>query len=210
MLSISCERWISTVSRSIASSSAAVQKSPLVSAWLRVRYSAARILVLLAGRRELELDGDVARFDLAAVQVQARLEDLDALQGMAGLRLPELGDRLGVDALDVAGLRADLGPLDLPVVLGRGGDAVAVVAQADLVLADQLLEGFLDGGQERVGVDGRVECRGDVLGGAVDALDELERQTALQTAGASGWSTVPAMPAIFARISPSMLVSTRS
>ena len=73
----------------------------------------------------------------------------------------------------------DLGALDFPVVLGRRGDAVAVVAQADLVGRDERFEGFLDRGELRVGIDGRVECRRDVLGGAMDALDELQKTDGL-------------------------------
>ena len=77
----------------------------------------------------------------------------------------------------------DLGALDFPVVLGRGGDAVAVVAQADLVGLDERFECLLDGGELRIGIDGRVEGRGDVLGGAVDALDKLEQADGLADRG---------------------------
>ena len=142
-----------------------------------------RSLVFLAGRGELELNGDIARDQFSSVQMKSRLEDLHPLEDMARLRLPELGDRLGVDALDVPGFRMDLGALDFPVVLGRGGDAVAVVAQADLVGLDERLRRLLDGRQLRIGIDGRVEGRGDVLGGPVDALDELEQADGLADRG---------------------------
>ena len=68
----------------------AVQKRPFGSAWLRVRYSATRFGCSLPAADELELNGDVAREDLASIQVKPRLENLDPTECVARLRLPEL------------------------------------------------------------------------------------------------------------------------
>ena len=83
----------------------------------------------LGGEREVERQ--VALLLLPAVDHQAGLELLDVVEGVRRLRLPELTDDLAVEPLRVGRLRARAVSLALPVVLGRGGDAVAVVAVAD-------------------------------------------------------------------------------
>ena len=65
--------------------------------------------------------------------------------------------------------------LALPVVLGWRWDAVAVVAQADLVSFDEQVECFFHQRKPRVAIHGRVQRCGDVLGRAVDALHILQQ-----------------------------------
>ncbi len=95
--SISLERKSSTVSRSIASLRPATQKTGSVSFWLAPASFFDGSLEL-AGVGEREVDVDVAVTDLAAVEGEAGLERLDVEERVRGLRLPEAGDNLGVDA----------------------------------------------------------------------------------------------------------------
>ena len=82
----------------------------------------------------------------AAVDGEARLERLGVEKGVRGLRLPERRQHLGVETVRVAGLRADAVAQPLPVILGGGRDAVAVVAVADLVACLELAERLGRGG----------------------------------------------------------------
>src|SRR5690606_8183615 len=94
--------------------------------------------------------------------------------GERRLRLPEPREQLGVDAVSVARFWVDAVPKALPVILGRSGDAVAVVTEAHLLRGFELVQRFLHGCELPVGIDARVERRSDVLGAAVDTLDVLE------------------------------------
>jgi hypothetical protein len=65
----------------------------------------------------------------------------------------------------------------------------------------ELPQGLLDLGQHRVGIDGGMQRRRDVLGRAVDALHVLEQADGLRHGCASGWFTSVLIAAIFPRIS---------
>jgi hypothetical protein len=70
---------------------------------------------------EVDLEHHVAARQLATVDGEARLEGLGVEERVRGLRLPEAREHLGVEAVRVAGLRADAVAQALPVVLGGVG-----------------------------------------------------------------------------------------
>jgi hypothetical protein len=94
-------------------------------------------------------------------------------QGVLRLGLPQLLDDLAKDRIRFGAAGLQPGPLSFPVVFDGRGDAVAVVAVADLVGGQQRFEGLLDLDPAGISGDRRVQGRGDVLGRTVDALDEL-------------------------------------
>ena len=138
-MSISCERWTSTSLAVDGIVEGSRPENALAFDLAAGSVVGDRPWYSFPAFGELELDGDVARDYFAAVQVEARLEALYSVKGMAWLRLPELCDRLRVNAMDISGTCIDLRSLRLPVVFGRRGDAVAVVALADFVGASRVL-----------------------------------------------------------------------
>ena len=136
-------------------------------------------LVAAGGVVELDVNGKVTVDEGLAGDGECGLEEARALEGVAGLGLPEGLDGGLVEACGVGRAGLGAGPLALPVVLGRRGDAVAVVAAPDLVASDQLVEGLLDLWEDTVGVDLRVERGGDVLDRPVDGLDVGEESDGL-------------------------------
>ena len=120
-------------------------------------------------------------------------------------------EHLGVEAMRVAGLRADAVAEALPVVLGRRRDAVAVVAAANLVRRLELAQRLLHRGELRVGSDARDEAppRCSRPCGGRSSRTGAGRSPWRPAARAGGSSSF-AMAAIFARTSEPMLPSTRS
>ncbi len=133
---------------------------------------------LVIGQQDMDLD--VALDPLTAVEEEPALEDPGVQERVLGLRLPQLlHDDVAEDLVGVGAVRFQARAAGLPVILGRGGDAVAVVALADLVGRHEGLQGLADLGPAGIAAYGRVQRGRDVVRRAVDTFDELEQADGL-------------------------------
>jgi hypothetical protein len=128
---------------------------------------------------EDEIAGEVSFHGLPGVKEEGCLEDFRVEKGVGGLGFPKLFDEVQENQIAVGWAGLESVALAFPIILGGGGDAVAVVALADHEALGEFIEGFLDLGKLGVGVGGGMEGGGDVFGGAVDALDVLEEANGL-------------------------------
>ena len=129
---------------------------------------------------EVDLEHHVAAGHCAPVNGEAGLEGLRVEERVRGLRLPETGEDLGVQSVGVARLGADTVAQAFPVILGGRGDAIAVIAVANLVRRLELAEGYLHRGELRVATDARMKCCRDVVGATVDAFYVLKKANYLR------------------------------
>ena len=134
-----------------------------------------RPLVLSAGLGKRQVERDVALAHQTVVQVEARFERLHVQEAVGRLRRPEPVHHLGVEPAHIPRLRCERRPLALPVVLGGGRDAIAVVPQPHHLRLLERGERAAHLRQTRVGVDRGVQRGGDVLGAAMDAAHVLEQ-----------------------------------